>query len=82
MKGVNIDSSSCLKPCSGLIVTSFSKTAVTKGSENLVPIVNAYNKYKTITDYPRGQNGKYYLNNSCAKWFEKVHRVVGASESY
>ena len=60
MNEVNIDSSSCLKPCSGLIVTSFSKTAVTKGSKNLDPILNDYNKYKTITDYPRGQNGKYY----------------------
>ena len=63
VKKFNIDSSNCLKPCSGLIVTSFSKFSVTKGLENLVPILKDYNNFKTLTEYPAGQTGKYSINS-------------------
>ena len=63
MKKLDVNSSSCLKPCSGLIVTSFSKTAAPNGLENLAPLLKDYDKYKKITEYPRGQSGNYANNN-------------------
>ena len=36
---VNVKTSTCLKPCTGLIVNSFSKLDVTQGKENLMPIL-------------------------------------------
>ena len=63
VKKVNVDTSTCLKPCSGLIVTSFSKKSVTKSVEKLFPILKDYNKFKIITEYPPGETGKDNNNN-------------------
>ena len=63
VKKLDVNSSSCLKPCSGLHVTSFSKTAAPNGLENLAPLLKDYDKYKKITEYPRGQTGNYANNN-------------------
>ena len=63
VKKLDVNSSSCLKPCSGLHVTSFSKTAAPNGLENLAPLLKDYDKYKKITEYPRGQSGNYANNN-------------------
>ena len=52
-----IDTSNCLKPCSGLLVTSFHKSEETLRLENLFPIIGDYNKYKKITPYPAGLTG-------------------------
>ena len=54
---VNAGISNCLKPCSGLLVTSFSKVEV-GGKKKLLPILENYNTYKKITGYPSGENGK------------------------
>ena len=48
----NVDTSSCLKPCSGLIVTSFSKTDKNNDLENLFPVFTDYNNFKRITPIP------------------------------
>ena len=48
-----------MKPCSGLIVTSFSKSQQNKNVKNLVPITAAYDSYKIITQNPSGYNGDY-----------------------
>ena len=55
---IKVDTSSCLKPCSGLIVTSLIKSDSDKKLENLLPDYVAYNKYKKITQYPSGSDGK------------------------
>ena len=55
---MKVDTSACLKPCRGLIVTSFSKTEEKKIFEDL-SIFGAYKRYKKITPYPSGYPGKY-----------------------
>ena len=51
----------CIPPCTGLVVTSFSKSENNKDVNSLFQIIiNDYNKYKTITPYPAGFNGKHY----------------------
>ena len=55
---VKVDTAGCLKPCSGLLVTSFFKSEQNKKIEDLFPIFNAYNTYKMVTKYPTGF-GKY-----------------------
>ena len=57
VNNISIDNSSCIKPCSGLIVTSFSKSQENEKLENLFPIIGDYNKYKKITPYPAGLTG-------------------------
>ena len=57
MKKINVDSSLCLKPCSGLVVTSFSKSKINKNLEHIFPDYMAYNNYKKITAYPSGYKG-------------------------
>ena len=52
MNQVKVDTSSCLKPCSGLIVTSFAKSKLENDLETLFPIFGQYNQYKRITTYP------------------------------
>ena len=56
---VNDETSSCLKPCSGLLVNSFSK--VDWGMKKLTLILENYNNYKKITGYPSGENGKQFV---------------------
>jgi len=69
---MKVHNSRCLKPCSGLIVTSFDQnylmnTKFTKyfpsihdeRKKELAPLINAYHQYKKITQYPTGYNSKY-----------------------
>ena len=46
-----------MKSCSGLIVTNFLKTEANKDLD-MLPLFEKYNKYKKITQYPSGHNGK------------------------
>ena len=56
---VPVDTSSCMKPCSGLIVTSFDKSEKDKNIEILYPQMwRQYNNFKTIPEYPPGFTGK------------------------
>ena len=56
---IPVDTSSCIKPCSGLIVTSFFKSEKNKNLELLYPKVwRPYNIFKTISAYPSGLIGK------------------------
>ena len=57
VKNVEVDTSSCLKPCSGLIVTSFYKSELKKDLETLFPIFGEYNNYKKVTTYPSVVDG-------------------------
>ena len=61
---VDVDSSGCLKPCSGMFVTSFSKSEQEKNLESLFPNFGAYDLYKKKTKYPPG----YYGN--------KIHKII------
>ena len=56
-----IDNFDCLKPCSGIIATSFSKSNLNKELEDVDLIYQAYNNYKKITEYPSAysSSGKY-----------------------
>ena len=54
-----MDTSSCLKPCSGLIVTSFYKSEKQKNLDDLFPIYGAYNIFKKITQNPSGYSGNF-----------------------
>ena len=59
MNKIEVDSSSCVKRCSGLIVTGFTKSKL-DNKDNLRPILEAYNTYKNIeylTEYEL--NGRY-----------------------
>ena len=57
VNNVKVDTSSCLKSCSGLIVTSFAKSELKTDLETLFPIFKEYNKYKKVTSFPSGANG-------------------------
>ena len=61
---ISVDTSSCMKPCSGLIVTSFAKSEKYKDLKLLYSnIMTQYDSFKTITSYPPGLIGiKSYLN--------------------
>ena len=48
INSVNVDSFGCQKPCAGLIVPSFYKSEQKKTLENIFPILDAYNRFKTI----------------------------------
>ena len=69
VNNVKVDTSVCLKPCSGLIVTSLSKSGhhghekkeKFEKFESLFPSFEEYNIYKTITLYPFGSSGKLSL---------------------
>ena len=58
MNQLQVDTFSCLKPCSGLIVTSFAKSEQHKDLDTLFPIFGEYNLFKKVTEYPSGANGK------------------------
>ena len=55
-KKTKVDTSSCLKPCSGLIINT-SQFREKKNIEELFPTFGDYNKYKKITKYPSNKNG-------------------------
>ena len=60
---INVDNFDCLEPCSGFLVTGYKKS---EHDENLkqdtLPMIEAYNLYKKITQIPSGFNGNniYY----------------------
>ena len=56
---IKLDTSNCLKPCSGFIVTSFYKSERQKNLDDLFPIYGAYNIFKKITQIPSGYNGNF-----------------------
>ena len=58
---IKVDTSSCLKPCSGLIVTSFYKSKLENDLQTLFPIFGQYKRYKKVTTYPSVANGNLYL---------------------
>ena len=52
MRNIKPNTSTCRKPCSGLIVTSFSKSEQRQDMGNLFSLLEAYDKYKKITESP------------------------------
>ena len=58
---VDVDAPHCLKPCSGLIVTSFSKDDNKKNLDTLVLTTKAYDKYKKIALHPIGSAGEQFF---------------------
>jgi len=58
MKSIKIDSSDCLPPCSGLIISSFTKTDGTKNLESLIDDkFAAYRKFTKWFKFPSGIKG-------------------------
>ena len=65
---IQVDTSSCMKPCTGLIVTSFDKSENHKDLQLLYPkVLTQYNNYKTISEYPPGLVGKVTCQLSFSK---------------
>ena len=58
VNNIIVDTSNCLNPCSGLIVTTFTHTKEDRKLEELFPVFEDYNKYKIMTSYPYGLQGK------------------------
>ena len=57
MEKVEVDTTGCLEPCSGLLITSFAKSDQEENIEDLIPIFKDYDRYKNISQYPSGING-------------------------
>ena len=62
-----VDTRICLKPCSGLIISTFSKYAKNKNWDQLENLFKDYDKYKKHTSVPSDSKGKYiiYKNGYC-----------------
>ena len=62
VENIKIDTSSCLKPCTGLIVTSLSKSKSEQSMKNLHSLERSYNLFKKKSLYPEGsvQNSPSY----------------------
>ena len=60
IRNIKVVTSSCLKPCSGITVNSLFKSEQTKNLEKLFPLYQAYNRYKKVTPYPQGYDGKNF----------------------
>ena len=59
---IRLNDADCLKPCSGLIVSSLSKTELKQNVEDLLYFAEDYNTYKIITPSPfYGSNGKLLI---------------------
>ena len=58
MEKVEVDTTGCLEPCSGLLITSFAKSDQEENIEDLIPIFKDYDRYKNISQYPSGINGE------------------------
>merc|ERR1711994_457787 len=55
LKEVKVETHECVPPCSGLIVTSFTKLDQEKNVDELFPnLMHQYNQFKKITPYPYG----------------------------
>ena len=79
VKSVKVDTKNCLKPCSGLIVTSFSENKVKKNVENLFPSLEDYNNYKKISKYPSEYPGNYgFLEKGSVKESGKLDFIYFA----
>ena len=53
----------CLPPCSGLILTSYTKTDPVERVEDVITnSLTAYNEYTKWSDYPFGLKGKLHDN--------------------
>ena len=61
VKKVMVDESNCLKPCSGLYVTSFSQSEEIKKLDAAIPLIGAYKEYKNNTQFPTEYNGNAIL---------------------
>ena len=61
MNNLAVNYSNCVKPCSGLVVTGYSKTGKIKNLEDLFPVFEDYNNFKKITQYPKGYDGMSLL---------------------
>ena len=55
---IESDDSFCLKPCSGLIVTSFTRLDANNAVQDVAAIYKTYNKYKKVTQYPSRYKGR------------------------
>ena len=68
---IGVNSSDCLKPCTGLSLTSFLKSKPEKSLDKLIPKeLKAYHNYvKPNFDFPTGLKGMlcipYYMNVYC-----------------
>ena len=61
---ISLNDATCLKPCSGLIVSSLSKTELKQNVEDLLYFAEDYNTYKIITPSPYFRsNGKKLILN-------------------
>ena len=67
MNKIKVDTSKCLKPCKGHIITSLYKSDKHRTLDNFNPTLDQYDNYKKITSYPTKQDGKYY---SKYIWFQ------------
>ena len=65
----------CMKPCTGFIVTSFSKTEEEKNLDDLFALLTEYDSYKKITQYPSAFKGITSTSNLflCAVDFFRRH---------
>ena len=63
MDNTNVDVSNCLKSCSGLIITTFSKSELIRDLEGTSILHEDYGKFKKQTPYPlvTGEIGKYFF---------------------
>ena len=52
VNNINVDVSSCLKSCSGLIVTTFFKNEWKRDLEKMFPVHGDYADYKKTTSHP------------------------------
>ena len=58
----------CLPPCSGLILTSYTKTDPVERVEDVITSsLSAYNEYSKWSDYPFGLRGRLYDNENLEK---------------
>ena len=65
VENVTVDTSKCMKSCSGLIVTSFSKEGEEKNLDHLFkPIVDSYNNFKKISAYPFSYKGLEIMHDA------------------
>ena len=51
VNNIKVDTSGCLKPCSGLIVTSVIKSDKNRNLEELLPYVDDYVNYELQKSY-------------------------------
>ena len=65
VNNINVDTSKCLQACSGLIVTTFSKSEQKRNLEKIFSVFEDYVKYKKFTRIPAGFLGKGFFLLIC-----------------